>query len=303
MLILFPNHPIRIRDVDSDYAGEATAAQAAGFQVGVVEHDRLCQGDVERALRFINPGQGPCLYRGWMMTAGQDAAMYAGLVVRGYHPITEPRQYDFCHHLPENYSLIEQFTPATAWITTDAAGIPLATDWGAIAATSARVGQGACIVKDWVKSQKHAWSTACFIPDSQDGEAIRRIAGRFLELQGDLLTGGLVFRRFIPLGIIKNHPRSGMPLGAEVRTFWFRGNPVLTIPYWEEAPIVELPSLAPFTTVVASIPSPFFTMDIARDANGSWFIMELGDGQVAGLPTPAATEQLYAALATTMKIP
>lgn len=34
-------------------------------------------------------------------------------------------------------------------------------------------------------------------------------------------------------------------------------------------------------------------MDIARTAEGGWTIIELGDGQVAGLPDRADKEQFY----------
>ncbi|MFK7949571.1 MAG: ATP-grasp domain-containing protein [Saprospiraceae bacterium] len=38
-----------------------------------------------------------------------------------------------------------------------------------------------------------------------------------------------------------------------------------------------------FKSVIQNIKSNFFTMDIAKQKNGDWIIMELGDGQVSGL--------------------
>ena len=42
----------------------------------------------------------------------------------------------------------------------------------------------------------------------------------------------------------------------------------------------------------------FFTMDIAERADGSWMIIELGDGQVAGLPERLLPVDFYRALAS-----
>ena len=43
--------------------------------------------------------------------------------------------------------------------------------------------------------------------------------------------------------------------------------------------------------------SRFFTMDIAKRVDSDWMIVELGDGQVAGLPDRADTGAFYQALA------
>lgn len=301
MLVLYPNDPRNVRSPDPDYADEARCASTTGFRIGVIDHDSLCAGDVDRALRFCENGSGPCVYRGWMMTATTYATLHAALLQHGYAPLTNPKQYAFSHHLPENFPAIATNSPNTTWITSQDAGLAQAPDWNAISGTAARLGSGPCIVKDWVKSQKHAWLTACYIPDAQDRAAIERIAGRFLFLQGEQLMGGLVFRKFIPLQTIGIHPRSGMPLGAEVRSFWIGGNPGVIFPYWDEASFDEKPPMNSFGNIGQSLPSPFFTMDIAKTADGRWIIMELGDGQVAGLPNTNLAPGLYTALAALMR--
>ncbi len=115
---------------------------------------------------------------------------------------------------------------------------------------------------------------------------MQRITERFLELQGEMLVGGLVFRRFVRL-------LQRMPLGAEVRSFWVRGRAVVLSDYWAEAPVGNIPDLAAFSLIAANNPSPFFTMDLAQAEDGHWFIMELGDGQVAGLPDGIHPESLF----------
>src|SRR5690606_12523657 len=147
-------------------------------------------------------------------------------------------------------------------------------------------GAGAAVLKDYVKSQKHYWHEACYIPDVTDGGRVEAVARRFLELQGAELNGGLVFRSFVPLKLVGAHPQSGMPLAAEFRSFWLNGRLVLSHKYWagltsfeRELPLDWMKSL------VGRIESAFFTMDVAMLEDGTWIVIELGDGQVAGLPS------------------
>jgi hypothetical protein len=48
------------------------------------------------------------------------------------------------------------------------------------------------------------------------------------------------------------------------------------------------------------VDSHFFTMDVAQQDNGSWLIVELGDGQVAGLPHNADIPEFYKSLVTAL---
>jgi hypothetical protein len=154
------------------------------------------------------------------------------------------------------------------------------------------------VVKDYVKSRKHEWAEACFIPSAADGAAVRRIAGRFIELQERDLVGGLVFREFIEFEPLGRHPRSGMPLTKEFRIFWLDGRPLSWFPYWDEG---EYGGLAPpvdeFADLARRVRSRFFSMDVAERAVGGWLVIELGDGQVAGLPARADVRSFYEALA------
>ena len=113
-------------------------------------------------------------------------------------------------------------------------------------------GDAPLVLKDFVKSRKHEWAEACFIPSAADREAVERVVGRFLELQGEDLAGGLVFREYVEFEPVGVHPRSGMPLTQEYRIFWLDGGPLFWSPYWEgadyggtEPPIDDSPGSPP----------------------------------------------------------
>jgi hypothetical protein len=124
---------------------------------------------------------------------------------------------------------------------------------------------------------------------ARDADAVRRVTTRFIELQGAQLVGGLVFREFVSLEPLRVHSKSKMPLTREFRVFVRDGRPWLSAPYWEEGDYRdEAIESALFASECATIDSHFFTMDVARRTDGRWIIMELGDGQVAGLPDALA---------------
>ena len=146
-------------------------------------------------------------------------------------------------------------------------------------------------MKDFVKSRKHEWAEACFIPSAADREAVGRVVGRFLELQGEDLAEGLVFREFVEFEPIGVHPRSGMPITEEYRIFWLDGRPISWSPYWEAGGYSGCePPIEWFAGVAAAVGSRLFTMDVARVRDGGWTIVELGDGQVSGLAKESDAE-------------
>ena len=130
-------------------------------------------------------------------------------------------------------------------------------------------------------------------------DGVEAVVSRFLELQGDDLAQGLVFREYVTFVPLATHSRSGMPLTREYRIFWLDGEPLLTAPYWDEGDYAgSEPPRATFRPVAAEIASRFFTMDVAQRAeDDAWQIVELGDGQVAGIPERTDVIQFYEALA------
>jgi hypothetical protein len=285
MIALFPSQPFDAKSVDSSFEAELLAAQAAGFATGLIDGETL-------EVRRLPADPQTTLYRGWMLTAATYAALHDALCRRGYPLINDPEQYRHTHHLPESYPIIQHHTPKTVWTSSGSAF-----DQAAIMRLLAPFGDTPLIVKDWVKSQKHAWDEACFIPSAQDADAVRRVVTRFIELQGESLTGGLVFREFVALEPLATHSKSGMPLTTEFRVFFLDGKPLVTAEYWEEGDYRDPPPSGLFLDVAAQVRSRFFTMDIARRTDGEWIIMELGDGQVAGLPDRLPSSRFYDAIA------
>ena len=283
---------------DAAYANEVVAVERLGIGVSIVRFEALVdEDDAEGAVRRVAPApeEGEVsVYRGWMMTPAQYAALYEALSDRRVTLINTPAQYEHCHHLPNWYGRLEGQTPRSVWTKADDMSLPrlmvLLRDFG----------DRPVIVKDYVKSRKHEWSEACFIPSAADAQAVERVTSRFLELQGSDLAGGLVLREFVefePLGV---HPRSGMPLTREFRLFFLDGQPIQVSRYWEQGDYEGEPPLAHFTRLASSVGSRFFTMDVARTVAGEWLVVELGDAQVAELPEEANGGEFFTRLSRSL---
>jgi hypothetical protein len=178
--------------------------------------------------------------------------MYAELKLLGTSLINSPQQYRTCHYLPESYRWIEGHTPRSIWFP-----VPDQIDLGWLPAALAPFGERPIVVKDYVKSQKHYWAEACFIPTASDLTAVQRVVRRFLDLQGEDLNAGLVFREFVPLKIVGSHPKSGLPLAPEFRIFWLDAEPILSHRYWGDLTTfdVSLP-YDEIRGIAARIPKP-----------------------------------------------
>jgi hypothetical protein len=280
-VVLFPSQPFSPREIDADFESEQLAARSAGLATALVDHTRVTEGAVAAAVARVAEGQGTALYRGWMLKPRQYEAMFAELEARGVSLVNTPEQYRTCHYLPDSYRWIEGRTPTTVWYPLQGE-----LDVALLASILTPFADRPIVVKDYVKSQKHYWAEACFIPAANDLAAVERVVRRFLELQGEDLNEGLVFRQFVPLEIVGTHPKSGMPLAAEFRIFWLDGEPILSHRYWGDLTKFDRPlPYDEIRPIAAQIPSRFFTMDVAFLDDGSWTIVELGDGQVAGLPS------------------
>ena len=288
-LILFPSQPFSPRDIDPDFELEQSAARKAGLTTALVDHTRLVEGAAAAAVALVPEGQGAALYRGWMLKPDQYESMYERLTERGTFLVNTPAAYRTCHYLPESYPWITGNTPRSVWFP-----VRGELNLHELAAAIAPLGDGPLIVKDYVKSQKHYWAEACFIPAANDFAAVQRVVRRFLELQAEDLNEGLVFREFLPLKIVGTHPKSGTPLAAEFRIFWLDAEPILSHRYWGDLTTFESPlPLAELRPIASRIPSRYFTMDVAFLDSGGWTIVELGDGQVAGLPSPALAPEFF----------
>lgn len=293
-LLLVPSDPLAARVPDQHFMREAEAARQAGMEVAVVDHDAILAGDVRAAVRRIpaSDGEQVAWYRGWMMPCAAYSRLGTELGTRGVRLVTDPTAYRAAHELPGWYSTFADLTPASVWSPWEAGRMPTSADVGALTGT---LGGGPGVVKDYVKSRKHEWHEACFVPDLADVTDATRVIRRMVELQGDDLAGGIVARAFEQF----TQDADGRTL--EARVWWVTGSAALITPH-PDAPAgtrVDVP-MAVCDAVGASVRAlgaPFVTTDLALRSDGVWRVIEVGDGQVSDFPAAEDPGRLMRALA------
>ena len=294
MKIVFCSEPFAPARPDYAYETEAAAAASAGFACELFSFEDLIDDRAAAALKRIKPPEHPtpAVYRGWMLKPAQYETLYRELAARNLILVNSPEEYRHCHYFPESYELIKDCTPASVFLPYDQSF-----SREKLRALLAPFGDRPLILKDYVKSRKHEWAEACFIPSAADAAAVDKTVARFVELQGDDLNEGLVFREFVEFAPLAAHPKSGMPLVREYRLFYFEGALLQAAEYWEEGEYgaAALP-LDFFAPIARRVRSNFFTMDVAQTKDGEWLIVELGDGQVAGLPERMSADDFYESL-------
>ncbi|QDG49553.1 hypothetical protein FIV42_02005 [Persicimonas caeni] len=295
MHIFFCSDPLERRRADAVYASEFAAARDVVDACHLIDFEGLEMSGKPFAEVTPPQRQEPAVeavYRGWMLSPAQYRRLYGALEARGYMLVNSPEQYRHCHYLPESYGVLEGVTPQTVWLEgaehSDAD----------ICDAASAFGDAAIIVKDYVKSQKHYWDEACFVPSASDTERLLQVVRRFIELQGGELEGGLVLRRYVEFETLPTVDEGDAPSVLEYRLFFFDGRLVSLAPYWDESDYpsaLEVP-VDRFGEVADRIDSRFFSMDVARTVDGEWLVVEVGDGQVSGLPERVDEDEFFAEL-------
>ncbi len=279
VILLVPAHVFRPRQPDEHFAAEAAAAAEAGVEVALVDHDALSEpGGAEAAIARVPSHSGEAVYRGWMLRSSQYSAFAQALADREVNLRTNPDHYSRGHEFPGWYPALASVTPRSAWTDSESSE-----EFGR---ACARLGSGPAVIRDYVKSMKHYWDEAAFIPDLADTAAAWKVASRFRELREDEFTGGFVVRCFEQF------------TSAEVRTWWVNGKCRLVTAHPDtpaDLPPGEL-DLAAFAPLIASLSLPFITADLVRRADGAWRVIEIGDGQVSDRPASAPPRAFVTAI-------
>ena len=287
MKILFCENVLEPNTVDDAFLDEYNNAINNGFDV-------LLYNFEEKSFEKINKNNEmeEIIYRGWMLNPYEYEELYKKLISKNYKLINNPTEYRNCHYLPDSLKYIKNNTPKTIYKK-----IENKDDINYLLDMAKIFNGKAVIVKDYVKSEKHYWNTACFVENSNDKNKLNDTIKKLIELRDNCFNEGIVIREYIELNKLVNHSISLMPLSEEYRLFFYKNELICIFNYWEEGEYnYEKPNVKDFKNIAKIIESNFFTMDIAKDKNGEYIIIELGDGQVAGIPENEDKNILYKAI-------
>jgi hypothetical protein len=287
MNILFPQNPMIRKLPEPNFEPEFEAAGDVGFGCLLFDEDAFARGDDDEAFRRLPEGGGkPLVYRGWIQSEESFGRFRDALAERGHLLVTTAAQYAEVTFFPNYFPKIRDRSPKAVW--TDS-GDPFEA-WSA----SRKLGDGPFVLKDYVKSAKHQWHDACFVPKGSGRENFERIAGNLRDEQGKLFRGGFVVREYVPLRRVGRSPRE-YPQCEEYRLFFWQRQLLAGAHYHGQA---ENPvDRAPFVAIAQRFDAQFFTMDIAQTEAGDWVVVDMGAGECSSLPPGLEPIAFYRRLA------
>jgi hypothetical protein len=204
------------------------------------------------------PEGATAVYRGWMLSLGEYEQLVTLIESNRATPFISTEMYLACHHLPNWYPLISEFTPETKVL-------PLNSDF---VGELRGLGWEQFFIKDYVKSLKTSRGSVISKP-----EDISTVLSEMQEFRG-VIEGGVCVRRF----------EQFVP-GSETRYFVIRGK--------SYAVSGSVPGIV--HECARRINSHFFSVDVAMRTDSLLRVVEIGDGQVSDLVgwEPACFAELW----------
>ena len=263
-MILFPSSFFSVTKVDEDLQQEYDAVMATGlFRVVLFGYDKWFNED-KLIVRDAPDTEHLAVYRGWMMKPEQYERFYYQLLDNNIRLITEPEQYRLMHVFPNVYESIREDTAKMEIY-------PLHTK---IDVESLKKSFNHFMVKDYVKSVKGTEFPKYF-DRSVTQEEFDHWMEVFYKYRGELLTGGICIKEYLDLKQYgdKTNEYRVFYINHEIATICKnsgQGN------YTQEPPTEMIEKYR-------YLASPYYTVDYAELEDGTWKIIEAGDGEVSGL--------------------
>lgn len=263
--ILFPSSYFSAKEVDEDLQKEYNAVKETGlFDIIIFGYDKWFN---EGKLVLNHTPDSPCsaVMRGWMMKPEQYSVFYEKLHNKNINLITSPEEYTLMHIFP---NVCNVFGNDTAKMEV----FPLHKhiDIESIKKTFNRF-----MIKDFVKSVKGTQFPR-FFDSSVTQEDFDEYMEIFYEYRGDLLTGGICVKEFLDLKYYGEKTN-------EYRVFYINNKIASVCRNSGQGANTSEPPME-LVEKYSNISSHYYTIDYAELSDGTWKVIEAGDGSVSGLP-------------------
>ena len=261
--ILFPSSYFSIKEVDEDLKKEYEAAKATGlFDVILFGYDKWFN---EGKLVLNRTPDSPCnaVMRGWMMKPEQYAVFYEKLYSHNIRLVTTPEEYTLMHIFPNIYSVFGK----------DTAEMKIFPLHEEIDVESVKKTFGRFMVKDFVKSLKGTQFPR-FFDSSVTQEKFNEYMETFYKYRGNLLTGGICIKEFLDLWYYGEKTN-------EYRVFYIN-NEIASVCRNSGQELYTNQPPEDLIRKYSNLQSRYYTIDYAELSDGTWKVIEAGDGSVSG---------------------
>ncbi len=276
-LILFPSSFFSTKKVDKDLQSEYDAVSSTGLYDTILfgydkwfNEDKLVLSETPATMR-------KAIMRGWMMKPSQYNQFYDKLLENNIELIIAPSEYEQMHIFPNAYKF---FGDDTAFMKV----YPLHEQ---IEISDVKKHFNRFLVKDFVKSVKGT-EFPKFFDVSITQEEFDNWMEVFYKYRGNLLTDGICIKEFLSLKFYGERPN-------EYRVFYANGEIVSISKNSGQGNFTQEPPKE-LVEKYKNLPSIYYTVDFAELVDGTWKVIEAGDGSVSGLSEFQDAEQYFRAL-------
>ena len=276
-MILFPSSFFHITKVDEDLQREYDAVMTTGlFEVALFGYDQWFS-DGKLIVKNAPDDLHLAVYRGWMMKPEQYERFYQLLLESNIKLVTEPAEYERMHIFPNIYERLKE----------DTAKMEIYPLHEQIDVNWLKQSFHRFMVKDFVKSVKGTEFPRYF-DQNVTQEEFDNWMEVFYQYRGKLLTGGICIKEFLDLKFYGSRTN-------EYRVFYINHEPATVCRNSGQGNYTPLPPRE-LIDKYRNLESKYYTVDFAELEDGTWRIMEAGDGEVSGLSENQDYEQYFRAL-------
>lgn len=276
-LILFPSSFYSLNKVDEDLQNEYNAVISSGL-FGTVFFGYSQWFDDGKLVLSVRPTERrKAIMRGWMMKPCRYRAFYNALLEENIELITTPEEYEQMHIFPNIYKF---FGKDTAFMRL----YPLHEQ---IKISELKRHFMRFMVKDYVKSVK-GMDFPKYFDISIPQEEFDKWMEVFYKYRGNLLTGGICVKEYLSLKIYGDRTN-------EYRVFYANGKVVSVSRNSAQKNFTAEPPKE-LIEKYKNLPSKYYTVDFAELEDGTWKVIEAGDGSVSGLSEFQDAEQYFRSL-------
>lgn len=281
--IIFPGDYFSLNNPNDNFVEELDAVVATnGLHAVLFNYDEYIDGEPLRLSKDASMLPKLIIYRGWMMKPEQYERFYDDLKALGFVPLTNPVCYERMHCFPSAYEMFEGQTPKML-------AFPIENGKVHIPATLVNDTFDRFMIKDYVKSAKNT-SFPDFIQTPVEQLKLDTLIDKFIKIRGELFTGGIVLKEYVDLKRYDGQTN-------EWRLFSFANGQRIAFARnsLQSSDCPNPPESYVDTRNI--VICPLYTVDFAELEDGSWAIIEAGDGQVSGLAESDTPMRFYEDLA------
>ena len=276
-MILFPSSFFSIAKVDEDLQQEYDAVVSTGlFETVFFGYDKWFN-EGELVLKDAPDKTHMTVYRGWMMKPEQYEKFYNLLLEKNIKLVTEPEAYKLMHIFPNVYELLKE----------DTAKMEIFPLHAQIDVEQLKKSFNRFMVKDFVKSVKGT-EFPRFFDNNITQDEFDKWMEVFYKYRGGLLTGGICIKEFLDLKYYGSKTN-------EYRVFYINHEAATISRNSGQGTYTPLPPQQ-LIDKYRNLDSSYYTIDFAELEDGTWRIVEAGDGEVSGLSENQNYEQYFRAL-------